>query len=35
MATDYYLYNTRLKAVGVEIEFTKDQFEEYIKCARD
>ena len=35
MATDYYLSNPRLKAVGVEIEFTKDQFEEYIKCARD
>ncbi len=27
-----YLGNANLKAVGVEVEFTKDQVEEYQKC---
>lgn len=30
-----YLGNSNLKASGVEIEFTKDQVQEYIKCSQD
>ena len=30
-----YLGNANLKASGVEIEYTKDQIEEYMKCAKD
>ena len=31
----YYMGNPNLKAVGVQIEYTKDQIEEYVKCAKD
>ena len=30
-----YLGNANLKPAGVGIEFTKDQVEEYMKCAQD
>ncbi len=30
-----YLGNENLKASGVDIEFTKDQIKEYIKCSQD
>lgn len=32
---DGYLGNANLKAAGVDIEFTKEQIEEYVKCAKD
>lgn len=32
---DGYLGNSNLKQVGTKIEFTKEQVEEYIKCAND
>ena len=32
---DGYLGNANLKAAGVEIQFTKKQIEEYMKCAKD
>ena len=32
---DGYLGNQNLKAAGVEIQFTKEQVEEYMKCAKD
>ena len=38
MATDpsnYYLGNPNLKKVGTEIQFTKDQIQEYLKCKED
>ncbi len=35
MATKTYLGNANLKAVGVELEYTEDQIQEYIKCAKD
>ena len=35
MATKTYLGNANLKAVGVEIEFTEEQIQEYIRCAKD
>lgn len=35
MATTQYLGNQNLKAAGVAIDFTKEQIEEYIKCADD
>lgn len=35
MATKTYLGNASLKAVGVELEYTEDQIQEYIKCAKD
>jgi len=35
MATKTYLGNANLKAVGVDLEFTEDQIQEYIKCAKD
>lgn len=30
-----YLGNKNLKPVGVKIDFTKEQIEEYLKCAND
>jgi hypothetical protein len=30
-----YLGNPNLKAAGVKIDFTQEQYEEYVKCARD
>ena len=30
-----YLGNENLKASGIEIEFTKEQVKEYIKCSQD
>lgn len=35
MTTTQYLGNQNLKAAGVAIDFTKEQIEEYIKCADD
>ena len=35
MATKNYLGNANLKAIGVQIQFTKDQIDEYLKCAAD
>lgn len=35
MPVKSYLGNPNLKAAGVEIGFTKDQIEEYLKCAED
>lgn len=35
MATKNYLGNANLKAIGVELEFTEDQIQEYLKCAKD
>jgi len=32
---DGYLGNANLKAAGIEIEFTKEQVEEYVRCAKD
>ena len=33
--SDAYLSNPNLKKIGVDIEFTQDQIQEYIKCAQD
>ena len=33
--SDAYLSNPSLKKVGVDIEFTQEQIEEYVKCAKD
>ena len=33
--SDAYLSNPNLKKIGINIEFTKEQVEEYIKCAKD
>ena len=33
--SDAYLSNPNLKKIGINIEFTKEQIEEYIKCAKD
>ena len=33
--TKTYLGNANLKAVGVDLEFTEEQIQEYIKCAND
>jgi hypothetical protein len=33
--SDAYLSNPNLKKVGINIEFTKEQIEEYIKCSKD
>ena len=33
--SDAYLSNPNLKKVGVDIEFTQKQIEEYVKCAKD
>jgi hypothetical protein len=30
-----YLGNQNLKAAGVELQFTKEQIDEYLKCAKD
>ena len=30
-----YLGNPNLKEIGTQIEFTKEQVEEYIKCSND
>jgi hypothetical protein len=35
MTTTQYLGNQNLKAAGVAIDFTKEQIEEYMKCAED
>ena len=35
MTTKQYLGNAQLKAAGVTLQFTKDQIEEYVKCAGD
>lgn len=35
MSTLTYLNNPRLKAAGVQVPFTQDQVQEYIKCSRD
>ena len=33
--SDAYLSNPNLKRVGVNIEFTQDQIQDYVKCAKD
>ena len=33
--SEAYLSNPNLKKVGVDIEFTQEQIEEYVKCAKD
>ena len=33
--SDGYLGNKNLKAAGTDVEFTKEQVEEYLKCAKD
>ena len=33
--SDAYLSNPNLKKVGVNIEFTQDQIQDYVKCAKD
>ena len=35
MSVKQYLGNANLKAAGVPLNFTKDQIEEYLKCASD
>ena len=35
MTTKQYLGNAQLKAAGVTLQFTKEQIEEYVKCAGD
>jgi hypothetical protein len=35
MSTKQYLGNAQLKAAGVSLQFTKEQIEEYVKCAGD
>lgn len=35
MRTTQYLGNANLKAAGVSLQFTKEQIEEYMKCAKD
>ena len=30
-----YRDNPKLKRVGIEVNFTKEQIDEYIKCAKD
>jgi len=35
MSAKKYLGNAQLKAAGVALQFTKEQIEEYIKCADD
>ena len=35
MRTKEYLGNANLKAAGVSLQFTKEQIEEYVKCAKD
>ena len=33
--SDAYLSNPNLKKIGVDIEFTQEQIEDYVKCAKD
>ena len=33
--TDIYLGNKNLKRSDVKVEFTKEEIQEYVKCARD
>ena len=35
MSAEFYLGNPNLKKVGTEIQFTKDQIQEYLKCKED
>ena len=35
MSADFYLGNPNLKKVGTEIQFTKDQIQEYLRCKED
>ena len=35
MATNFYQANPNLKAIGVNLQYTKEQIEEYIKCKED
>ena len=35
MSQDFYLGNPNLKKVGTEIQFTKHQIQEYLKCKED
>ena len=35
MATTQYLGNQNLKAAGVAVNFTREQIEEYMRCAGD
>ena len=35
MSQDFYLGNPNLKKVGTEIQFTKEQIQEYLKCKED
>jgi len=35
MSQDFYLGNPNLKKVGTEIQFSKDQIKEYLKCKED
>ena len=35
MSQDFYLGNPNLKKVGTEIQFTKDQIQEYLRCKED
>ena len=35
MTAKSYLGNSNLKASGVPLNFTKDEIEEYLKCADD
>ena len=35
MAIENYLGNKNLKKVGVPVEYTQEQVQEYIKCSRD
>lgn len=35
MASQFYLSNPNLKSIGVPVEYTNDQLDEYIKCKTD
>ena len=35
MSADFYLGNPNLKKVGTEIQFTKEQIQEYLRCKED
>lgn len=35
MTISFYNNNRNLKAAGVEVQFTQDQVQEYVKCSRD
>lgn len=32
---NYYMGNKNLKASGVQLQYTKEQIEEYVRCAKD